>query len=265
MKGMLETIAVGGDLCATAWRTKRLRRPETTHELPVGLAVSYAALASSQGRHGPAGNPANYAARRVFSWLSIWIPRYLRCTFSYERRWWSRGEWRQVEEDAVQHGLLAVLIRGTECWRRTTDDHALRWTKAVARNFVITQCVRLRTRRALVESSPLPVVEIDEALQIRESLTSLISLVRIELSSIARPRDLASVLEAYDELITFSFRSMQQHEDLAVPGSDRARHRRLRTRRHVRRVIEGMLAGDGPHDARSELVHFATFIGIEVV
>jgi hypothetical protein len=235
-----------------------------TETLPTGLAASYASLSSLPARDVGQARRSDRAARRVYGWLSTWVPPYLRGTFRSERQCWHHAEWREVEEDAVQHGLLAVLVRGTERWTCTTDDHALRWTKAVVRNFVISQCARPRARRAVLPLGLVAVPETDEVVNARDSLLRLISLVRVEVHALVRPRDRLSALDAYDELVAFSFRSLKCGKPVSAASSDRVRHRRLRARRLVHRVIDDLISRNIAYEARTDLLRFAWLMGVEL-
>lgn len=120
--------------------TVRQSKAATTRSDVSGLSASFAIIAS--------GNSAESSreARRRLTWLSGWLPGYLRAVFARERLRWPRAAWLALEEDAAQHLVLASVQRGPTRWQTITDEHAFNWSKAVVRHFVISEAIRRRAR-----------------------------------------------------------------------------------------------------------------------
>jgi hypothetical protein len=206
-----------------------------TKSLPAELAVCFGVI-SGRPPYYPQRHREQYA-KRVSTWLADWVPAYVRSVFASEKSHWSPLAWRALEEDGIQHVLLAAIRRGPERWARTSDEHALWWTKKVVKNFVVSEGVRRRCQQGDIEialrcsAGPFDAPR-DAEIAIRKSLIEATKLLRQELCLLARPRDVALVLRSFDELMAFALGFHDEGDGLVCArGSDRARQRRMRARR----------------------------------
>lgn len=223
--------------------------------LPEGLATCFALLAT-QLTANPTARETQ--ARRLSSWLASWIPAYLRSCFPSERARWQRADWQAFEEDVVQHTLLASLRRGVARWSRTTDDHALRWIRAVVRNFLVSHGVRWRQRRDALTLPPdaeRDTVEIELVAQ--QSFVKSVELLRRQIPFLVRRRDLASAERLFDELVATTLAGA----NVLDKSSDLARQRRRRGRRLAARAWHHL--GDSiARESCEELAIAAGLLGI---
>ena len=201
-------------------------------------------------------------AQRLLTWLASWIPGYSRSVFASERRYWSADAWCELEGDAVQHVLLAAVRRGPDRWARTSDEHALLWTKKVVRNFVVSHYVRARQQRKQIGEPSANASDIDSQIETRLSMLKLAKLLRDELAAITRPRDLTVALNSFDELLHFA--SHQSSGPQGARARDRAKHRRQRVRRLAQLAVTRLAARVASDAERAEVLELATLFGIVV-
>lgn len=224
--------------------------------LPVGLATSFAILSRGVGPR------REREARRLLVWLARWTPGYLRRVFSSERLRWGGEVWQEIERDAVHHVLLAVLLDGSVEWAHGSDELALRWTKRVIRNFILTNTARARGRKQKLLELPYheEVLQPDwtEALTARELLVKM----RSEIPALVRARDLRSSIALFDDCIRDAFCLRERDAQRSVSGN---RQRRRRGRLLAGRAWSRVTTDLDRDVTREELQSIALLLGLPEV
>jgi hypothetical protein len=234
--------------------------------LPTGLAVSFHCLAAQASPQLESRRQDD--ARRLLRWLSQWIPAYARSVFATERTRWRKADWDELERDVIQHTLLACIHYGAERWARTTDDHALRWTRKVVKNFLISNGFRWRMRNQAPEIALLPVADAQESeIHVQRTFVKFVRLMRGEIQELVRPRDVAAALLLFDEFVSCVLVSGHGEADSALNtrASSRSRQRRRRGRLMAARAWQRLAVSLPGPSSDDELGAIAAVLGIDAV
>jgi hypothetical protein len=229
---------------------------------PAGLAGSFGAVAAAETAKSASARSSNRErhAERLLAWLEEWSPAYLRFVFASERKRWAVHAWYDLERDAIQHALLAGVGRGASRWADTSDEHALRWTKLVMKNFVISECSRTRIRRESLRAGTTSDRPLEAEVLMRRTVLNLLAQLRSELGLLVRPRDRDCVLRSFDELVAFSLAGTTRPD---CPDSDKVRQRRKRVRRLIARAMKRIGDRMTTSSERQDLVELAVLLGTE--
>lgn len=212
--------------------TERSAKTGAIRSETAGLSASFVVISSGHSAE------SSHEARQRLAWVSRWLPGYLRAVFGPERRRWHRAAWLALEEDAAQHLVVAVIQRGPKRWSTVTDEHAFNWSKMVVRNFVISETSRRRTRSdALLATLAEGSADSPESrFAFRQSTERLIAVIRSEIPTLIRSRDVPSVLRAFDDLVRHSIAALPANTSEPSQHAARRRQQRRRTRRLVARI-----------------------------